>query len=90
MSAGNCAGNGAVVNGIIDDVRVYNYALSQSEIQDLFNQGTGSICNSGADADSNNVITITELINYIGQWKSGSVSITELINAIGEWKSGCS
>ncbi len=28
------------LNGIIDEVRVYNRALSASEIQELYNQGT--------------------------------------------------
>ncbi len=49
----------------------------------------GSICNSLADANSDGVISISELINYISQWKAGSVTIGNLIDAIGKWKSGC-
>jgi hypothetical protein len=78
-------------NGILDDVRIYNYALSASEIQDLYNQGSssGSACNSLADSNGDSSISITELINYISQWKSGSVTIGNLIDAIGKWKGGC-
>ncbi len=50
---------------------------------------TGSSCNSLADSNSDRVISISELINYISQWKSGSVTIGNLIDAIGKWKSGC-
>ncbi len=50
---------------------------------------SGSVCKSLADSNSDGVISISELINYISQWKSGSVSITQLIDAIGKWKSGC-
>ena len=35
------------------------------------------------------LISITELITYIGEWKIGNVNITNLIDAIGKWKSGC-
>ena len=50
---------------------------------------SGSACNSPSDANSDGVITISELINYIGMWKAGDVLIGELITAIGEWKGGC-
>ncbi len=78
-------------NGTIDDVRIYNYALSASEIQDLYNQGSssGSVCNSDSDANIDGVVSISELINYISRWKAGSVTIGNLIDAIGKWKSGC-
>ena len=51
--------------------------------------GPGSICNNDADANSDGVISIIELINYIGMWKAGNATITELIDAIGKWKMGC-
>ncbi len=76
-------------NGTIDDVRIYNYAFSPSEILDLYNQGTGSSCNSTADSNSDGIITIAELINYISKWTAGTVTISGLIDAIGKWKSGC-
>jgi len=48
----------------------------------------GSACGD-ADGDGDGVVSISELINYIGEWKVGNVSIGELIDAIGKWKSGC-
>ena len=50
---------------------------------------SGSICGNAADTNSDGVISITELINYIGVWKSGGATISQLINSIGLWKSGC-
>ena len=44
---------------------------------------------SPADSDKDGSVSITELINYIADWKLGDVTITELIAGIGEWKSGC-
>ena len=41
-----------------------------------------------ADDNKNNIIEITELINYIGRWKIGNVGIESLIEAIGYWKAG--
>jgi hypothetical protein len=75
-------------DGTIDDVRIYNYALSATEISDLYNLGAGSICGP-SDSDSDGIVTISELIDYIGEWKIGNVSIEDLIDAIGKWKSGC-
>ncbi len=54
-----------------------------------YSPGTGSACNSDADADKDYSISIGELINYISRWKAGSVTIGNLIDAIGKWKSGC-
>ena len=45
---------------------------------------------SPADSDSSGVVSITELINYISEWKMGNVLIGDLINGIWEWKNGCS
>jgi hypothetical protein len=75
-------------NGLIDEVKIYNRALSASEITALFNE-FNSLCSSGADTNGDSAVSISELINYISQWKSGEVSISELINGISEWKSGC-
>ncbi len=75
--------------GDVDDVKIWNRVLSASEIQNLYLQGDGSSCNSLADSNSDGVISISELINYISQWKTGSVTIENLIDAIEKWKSGC-
>ena len=29
------------------------------------------------------------LMNYIADWKNGSVQMTDLMIGIGEWKNGC-
>ncbi len=78
-------------NGKIDDVEIWNRALSASEILNLYNQDSGSQsqCNNPADTNSDGFISISELINYISRWKAGSVTIGNLIDAIGKWKDGC-
>jgi len=48
----------------------------------------GSACGE-SDGDGDGVVSISELINYIGEWKIGNVSIGDLIDAIGKWKGGC-
>jgi hypothetical protein len=48
-----------------------------------------SKCSSGADNSGDSSISISELLNFIISWKSGSVSINELLTGIVEWKRGC-
>ncbi len=50
---------------------------------------SGSTCRNAADSDNDSVISISELIDYISHWKSGSVTISSLIDAISKWKGGC-
>ncbi len=80
----------ASFNGTIDDVKIWNRALPASDILDLFNQPNpvGSICGI-ADSNSDNKISISEIIDYISQWKHGSVAVGNLIGAIEKWKNGC-
>ena len=54
---------------------------------DLFNSVQSSC--GDADTDGDNVVSITELINYITSWKQGTVTINDLMVGIGEWKNGC-
>jgi len=74
-------------DGLIDDVRIYNYALSSTEISNIYN--AVSNCPSGADSNTDGVVNISELMNYISKWKAGNVLIGNLMTAIGEWKNGC-
>ena len=74
-------------DGLIDDVRIYNYALSSTEISNIYN--AVSNCPSGADSNTDGVVDISELMNYISKWKAGTVLIGNLMTAIGEWKNGC-
>jgi len=73
--------------GEIDDARLYNYALTDSEIIDIYNSAASS-CRS-ADVNADGAVDISELVAYISRWKSGTVTISELMVAIGEWKNGC-
>ena len=50
--------------------------------------GTSTNCGN-ADSNSDGVVNISELMNYISQWKAGTVLIGNLMTAIGEWKNGC-
>ena len=70
-------------------MRIYNTALSASEIQAIRAGGTGTACNSGADASGNRAVEMTELMSRIAQWKTGSVTMNSLMSAIDEWKYGC-
>ncbi len=74
-------------DGTIDDVRLYNYALSQSDIKEIFDSA-GSMCGK-ADINTDGSVTISELIGFISRWKSGNTTIDELISAISKWRGGC-
>ena len=50
---------------------------------------SNSTCTSGADTNQNSIVDISELLNYIAEWKAGNVTIGDLLTAIGEWKNGC-
>jgi len=50
--------------------------------------GTGISCNTTADTSSDGKVSMSELLSYISQWKSGSVGMGNLLNAIGYWKAG--
>ena len=50
---------------------------------------TSSTCGAADNNPVDGVVSIIELMNYIGEWKAGSVTITELMTGIGEWKNGC-
>ena len=66
-----------------------SYPATQARELEIYGiLSTGSVCGS-SDANSDSIISINELINYISEWKMGSVTINELIDAIGEWKNGC-
>ncbi|MFP4400740.1 MAG: right-handed parallel beta-helix repeat-containing protein [Candidatus Woesearchaeota archaeon] len=58
--------------------------------------GSINVCNVGfassfhnADTNQNNIIEISELNSYVGQWKtSSSINLAQLIEAIELWKNG--
>ena len=51
--------------------------------------GTTTNCGNADNNPVDGVVDIAELMNYIGDWKLGSVTIENLMTAIGEWKNGC-
>jgi len=64
--------------GIIAEIGSHEVCLSLSQ----------SACGA-SDDNSDGVVSISELIDYIGKWKTGNVTISELMDAIGLWKNGC-
>ncbi len=89
LEVGAVTGDNLYFKGSIDDVRIYDYALSDSEVQELYTKAAGSTCQSGADSDNDGVISISEMVSFISRWKSGGINIGNLIEAIGKWKNGC-
>ena len=73
-------------DGLIDDVRIYDRALSASEIQAIHKSAFHK-----SDSDCNGCVSDTELFAFIDRWKVSNVDVTlkELIEAIGLWKRGC-
>lgn len=63
--------------------------FAQFIIDVIESKENSSICSSGADGNIDDVVSISELINFISAWKSGGVSISDLIIGISEWKNGC-
>ncbi|MBS3094588.1 cellulase family glycosylhydrolase [Candidatus Pacearchaeota archaeon] len=88
MRLGNRGNDARHWKGMIDDVRIYNYALTATEILNLYNEASFSNCGL-SDSNRDGVVNISELMNYISQWKAGTVLIGNLMIAIGEWKNGC-
>jgi len=78
------------LNGTIDDVSIWNRALSASEIQSLYSSSPVS-CFHKADTSQNGCVDGIELSAFIGRWKADSSDPTlkELMEAIGMWKRGC-
>lgn len=46
------------------------------------------VCQTDADTDGNEIISNLEILNYVRNWKSGSVANLLLVKAIGFWKVG--
>ena len=63
-------------NGSIDEVKIYNRALTSEEILALYNEA------------SQECVDTTTLIDYISQWKQGSLGMLALMEKIGQWKAG--
>jgi hypothetical protein len=75
------------VDALIDDLRIYGRALSQSEVSSLF-----ALKQSFHPADNeprDGTIQLTELNVYIQLWKTSSdISLAQLIEVVELWKAG--
>jgi len=76
---------GEYMEGLIDEVKVYNYALSPTEVYDEFLLAPAH----AADTDRDTCVELIELVSYMDSWKSGAVSMGGIVDAISEWKAGC-
>jgi hypothetical protein len=73
-------------NGTIDEVRIYNRALTSEEVLEYYNQETYH----RADTNQDGCIDLQELLAFIDRWKVSSkdVPMPELMEAIGLWNAG--
>ncbi len=55
--------------GSMDDIRIYNSALSISEIDDIYHNSGPWDCNN-ADIDNNNIVNLSDLEYFILHWLS--------------------
>ncbi len=69
---------GVSFNGSIDEVMVYNRGLNADEIKTVYN----------AQKLITECIETPALLNYISQWKQGSLSMLSLMQKIEKWKTG--
>ena len=61
--------SGRYFNGIIDEVRMYNYAMTAEQVNDLYYIGAEWKCQP-YDIDSNDTIDLSELTTFIEEWLS--------------------
>jgi len=75
-------------NGTMDDIRIYNSALTQPEIQALYDGQQQTY--HRADINTNCVIETTELMTFMQRWRVSiaDVGMVEMMEAIELWKSG--
>lgn len=66
---------------------IQKLTLENIMVRDILLQNKCS--NVYADADDDGYISIVELMNYISDWKAGSVDMMDLMTVIGGWKNGC-
>ena len=77
-------------HGIIDDVRIYNTALSQNEIQALYQGQQQQTYHRSDNNPQDCVIDINELNAFMNRWRVSiaDVGMPEMMEAIAKWKSG--
>lgn len=78
--------------GFIDELRIYNRALNQSEIQANMNTPVVIPCIHKSDNNPcDGCVVMTELSAFLSRWYINNLDVTmkELIEAIGLWNKGC-
>jgi len=77
-------------NGIMDDIRIYNSALSQPEIQALYEGQQQQTYHRADNNPQDCVIDINELMAFMNRWKVSiaDVGMVEMMDAIARWKLG--
>jgi len=71
--------------GAIDDVRIYDYALSSSEVLNLYDSYDQSTPPHEADTNEDGVISNSELWAFIDLWKDGTATLARLVEALKIW-----
>jgi len=91
LGIGNRGNGDRTFNGTIDDVAIWNRALSAAEVQAVYSGSFQMNCFHKSDADQNGCVDGTELTAFIDRWKvdSSDPTLKELMEAIGLWKRGC-
>jgi len=91
LMIGDRSDGGRAFDGSIDEVAIWNRALASQEIVQIVDSGIpiNCGCSSGADSSGDSIVSLSELIDFFGEWKAGRVTISQLLVGIGEWKDGC-
>ena len=76
-------GGDAVFNGLIDDVRIYNRALSASEVQELYNTGAANAAHSNTTALSSGLVGYWPLDGNTTPWTSATAATTNDLSGQG-------
>ncbi|NTU46678.1 DUF2341 domain-containing protein [Candidatus Roizmanbacteria bacterium] len=87
-SIGKCqscwfGGNAAYMNGLIDDLRIYNRALSPQEVSSLYNWAPGPVLNWNFNEGSS-----TSAYDSSGNGLSGTIGCSGSTCIIPQWKTG--
>lgn len=75
-------------NGTIDEVKIYDRALSEAEVLELFSEA--NVFYHSADVSPRDgCVDFFELNSYLQRWLDGEVSLKDFVSGVGVWKVGC-
>lgn len=96
LTIGSAAGGDEVFAGDLDDLRVYNYALSDTEVAGVYYEMTGQgVCLpaytgpydlTGPDGQPDCIVDLHDLAVFAGQWLSG-YDFEQFADFSGQWMS---